>query len=57
MQRPSYLRDGHRLDDPRPRVRRKPRGVCSQNAYVSSRGGCQNRWHSLVNCDQGRLKT
>jgi hypothetical protein len=26
---------------------------CSQNGYLSSRGGCQNRWHSLVNCDLG----
>jgi hypothetical protein len=26
---------------------------CSQNGYLSSRGGCQNRWHSLVNCDHG----
>jgi hypothetical protein len=26
---------------------------CSQNGYLSSRGGCQNRWHSLVNCDYG----
>jgi hypothetical protein len=39
----------HRQVD-RQRVHR--RGVvCSQNGYLSSRGGCQSRWHSLVNCD------
>jgi hypothetical protein len=27
--------------------------TCSQNGYLSRRGGCQNRWHSLVSCDQG----
>jgi hypothetical protein len=27
--------------------------ACSQNGYLSSRGGCQNRWHLLVNCDHG----
>jgi hypothetical protein len=27
--------------------------VCSQHGYLSSRGGCQKRWHSLVNCDHG----
>eukprot|EP01047_Picozoa_sp_COSAG01_P082356 COSAG01_NODE_16781_length_1204_cov_12.532127_2_plen_185_part_00 len=26
---------------------------CSQNGSVLSRGGCPNRWHSLVNCDHG----
>jgi hypothetical protein len=25
----------------------------SQNGYLSSRGGCPNRWHSLVSCDHG----
>jgi hypothetical protein len=27
------------------------RGGCSQNSYLWRRGGCQNRWHSLVHCD------
>jgi hypothetical protein len=27
--------------------------TCHQNGYLSSRGGCQNCWHSLVNCDHG----
>jgi hypothetical protein len=26
---------------------------CSQNGYLSSRGGYQNRWHSLVSCQHG----
>jgi hypothetical protein len=30
---------------------------CSQNGYLSSRGGCQNRWHSLVSCDHGDSTT
>jgi hypothetical protein len=30
---------------------------CSQNGYVSSRGGCQHRRHSLVNWDHGDLTT
>jgi hypothetical protein len=30
---------------------------CSQNGYLSSRGGCQKRWHSLVNCDHGDSTT
>jgi hypothetical protein len=36
----------------RPCCRRRRR-CCSQNGYLSSRGGCPNRWHSLVNCDHG----
>jgi hypothetical protein len=27
--------------------------ACSQNGYLLGRGGCQHRWHSLVNCDHG----
>jgi hypothetical protein len=30
---------------------------CSQNGYLSSRGGCQNRWHLLANCDHGDSTT
>eukprot|EP01047_Picozoa_sp_COSAG01_P084976 COSAG01_NODE_18475_length_1073_cov_1.410678_1_plen_87_part_10 len=30
---------------------------CSQKGYLSSRGGCQNRWHSLVNGDHGDSTT
>jgi hypothetical protein len=30
---------------------------CSQNGYLSSRGGCPNRWHSRVNCDHGDSTT
>jgi hypothetical protein len=30
---------------------------CSQNGYLSSRSGCQHRWHSLVSCDHGDSKT
>jgi hypothetical protein len=33
------------------------RVLCSQNGYLSGRGGCQNRWHSLVNCDHGDSTT
>jgi hypothetical protein len=33
------------------------RRACSQNGYLSSRGGYQNRWHSLVNCDHGDSTT
>jgi hypothetical protein len=32
-------------------------GSCSQNGHSSSRGGCPNRWHSLVNCDHGDSTT
>jgi hypothetical protein len=28
-----------------------------ENGYLSRRGGCQNRWHSLVNCDHGDSTT
>jgi hypothetical protein len=31
--------------------------ACSQNGYLSSRGGCQNCWHSLVDCDHGDSTT
>jgi hypothetical protein len=31
--------------------------LCSPNGYLSSRGRCQNRWHSLVNCDHGDSTT
>jgi hypothetical protein len=37
------------------RVVRAP--PCSQNGYLSSRGGGQNRWHSLVSCDHGDSTT
>jgi hypothetical protein len=30
---------------------------CSPNGYLSSRGGCQNRWHSLLNCEHGDSTT
>jgi hypothetical protein len=31
-----------------------PRITCDhQNGCLSSRGGCPNRWHSLVSCDHG----
>eukprot|EP01047_Picozoa_sp_COSAG01_P076723 COSAG01_NODE_13572_length_1566_cov_1.222222_2_plen_125_part_00 len=30
---------------------------CSQNGYLLSRGGCQTRWHSLVNFDHGDSTT
>jgi hypothetical protein len=30
---------------------------CGQNGYLSSRGGCPNRWHSLLNCDHGDSTT
>jgi hypothetical protein len=30
---------------------------CSQNGYLSSRGGCPSRWHSLVNGDHGDSTT
>jgi hypothetical protein len=39
-----YQRDG---------LARAPRPCCSQNGYLSSRGGCQNRWHLLVNGKHG----
>jgi hypothetical protein len=31
--------------------------ACSQKGYLSSRGGYQNRWHSLVSCDHGDSTT
>jgi hypothetical protein len=31
--------------------------TCSQNDYLSSRGGGQNRWHLLVNCNHGDSTT
>jgi hypothetical protein len=31
--------------------------TCSRNGYLSSRGGCPNRWHSLVSCDHGDSTT
>jgi hypothetical protein len=30
---------------------------CSQHGYLSSRSGCHNRWHSLMNCDHGDSTT
>jgi hypothetical protein len=33
------------------RCRRAAAVGCSPNGYLSSRGGCQNRRHSLVHCD------
>eukprot|EP01047_Picozoa_sp_COSAG01_P009465 COSAG01_NODE_389_length_17708_cov_111.404452_5_plen_209_part_00 len=30
---------------------------CVQNGYLLRRGGCQNRWHSLVNRDHGDSTT
>jgi hypothetical protein len=30
---------------------------CSPNGYLSSRGGCQNRWHSRRNCEHGDSTT
>jgi hypothetical protein len=33
------------------------RSSCSQNGCLSSRGGCQKRWHSLVSCDHGDSTT
>jgi hypothetical protein len=31
--------------------------AASQNGHLSSRGGCQDRWHSLVNCNHGDSTT
>jgi hypothetical protein len=31
--------------------------TCGQSGYLTSRGGWQNRWHSLVNCDHGHSTT
>jgi hypothetical protein len=40
-----------------PQPRPPSSDTCSQNGFLSSRGGCQNRWHSLVNCDHGDSTT
>jgi hypothetical protein len=42
---------------PLPAPAAPPPATCSQNGYLSSRGGCQKRWHLLVNCDHGDSTT
>eukprot|EP01047_Picozoa_sp_COSAG01_P015063 COSAG01_NODE_747_length_13858_cov_8.394869_9_plen_135_part_00 len=39
------------------RIDRDSDGLPHQNGYLSSRGGNQNRWHSLVSCDHGESTT
>eukprot|EP01047_Picozoa_sp_COSAG01_P033667 COSAG01_NODE_2487_length_7592_cov_4.423328_2_plen_137_part_00 len=54
---PRYATRPSAISSRRSNSRKMSEEGCRQNGYLSSRGGCQNRWHSLVNCDHGDSTT
>jgi hypothetical protein len=54
---PELLQCRERCELGRQRALEATSDPCSQDGYLLRRGGCQNRWHSLLNCDHGDSTT